>query len=292
MQQGQSKDPRLSARCDYLLDISQRLKTQDNRCTENPMFCVQIKRRDVGYDASYATGQCWRNLDNEEIIYDDDPGFQEPQGAEWKRYGYVDRWETVMATFTEKGCEEYLALNGHNDRMRAHNGEVRICIESFNRCPEMIAIRNALMEEEIFPQQLVTPMKTSIRLDKVRVQFGNFLFSEDELNLLSTAVVESIGLPYHDNSHPDCLFEWPASGQNTFPQDPTAIAENGQRGWVSAKKEYFESQFKWILQEIRKIADTIEGAHSIAVSVLQSRQGQNIYGDFICISVRFYESSH
>lgn len=137
-----------------LLDISERLKTQDNRCTENPMFCVQIKRRDVGYDANYATGQCWHDSANDETIYDDDKDFKgEPEGSEWDNFGYVDRWETVMVAFTEKGCEEYLELNGHNDRRRAHNGEVRIYVESFNRCPEMVRIREALMSnDQALPQ--------------------------------------------------------------------------------------------------------------------------------------------
>ena len=129
-----------------LLAISERIKTQDNRITQNPMFCVQIKVRDVGYDWAYADGHCWRDSANEITIYDDDKDFKgEPEGDEWDKFGYRDRWETVMVAFTEKGCEEYLELNGHNDRRRAHNGEVQIYVESFNRCPEMIAIREALM---------------------------------------------------------------------------------------------------------------------------------------------------
>lgn len=128
------------------LAISEQLKTQDNRCTQNPMFCVQIKRRDVGYDSAYAANKCWNDSSNNKTIYNDDKDFKgEPEGSEWDEFGYLDRWETVMVAFTEKGCEEYLRLNGHNDRRQAHNGEVRIYVESFNRCPEMIAIREALM---------------------------------------------------------------------------------------------------------------------------------------------------
>lgn len=50
-----------------------------------------------------------------------------------------------MVAFTEGGCQEYIELNGHNDRSRAHKGEIRIYAESFRRCPEMIAIREWLM---------------------------------------------------------------------------------------------------------------------------------------------------
>lgn len=125
-----------------LLAISERLKTQDNRCTMNPMFCVQMKVRDIGMDADYATDTVW--MDMESGNFDEVP--PETEGA--VEFGFKDRWETVMVAFTEKGCEEYLALDGHNVRRRAHNGEVRIYVESFNRCPEMIAIREALMAND------------------------------------------------------------------------------------------------------------------------------------------------
>jgi len=129
-----------------LLAISERLKTQDNLATMHPMFCVQIKVRDVGYDTGYCENRCWHDSGNETTIYDDDKDFAgEPEGSEWDEFGYRDRWETVMVAFTRGGCEEYLELNGHNDRRRAHNGEVQIYVESFNRCPEMIAIRETLM---------------------------------------------------------------------------------------------------------------------------------------------------
>lgn len=131
-------------------EISDRLRTQDNRMTQNPMFCVQIKVRDVGYDAEYPDNKCWINADHdEEDLFDDDPGFKEPEGDGWDMFGYKDRWETVMVSFTEGGCNEYLELNGHNDRRRAFRGQVRIYVESFNRCPEMIAIREMIIKSTL-----------------------------------------------------------------------------------------------------------------------------------------------
>ena len=128
--------------------IGEQIRTQDNRCTSNPMFCVRIKVRDVGYDPSYSERQCWHDSANDETIYDDDPDFKEaPTGEEWETFGYRDRWETVMVAFTQKGCEQYLELNGHNDRRRAYRGEVEIYVDTFNRCPEMILIREALMQK-------------------------------------------------------------------------------------------------------------------------------------------------
>lgn len=113
--------------------IGERLRTQDNHCTQNPMYCVQERRREYGYDLAYAEHAVWIDMasgDYEET----EPG---AEGAE--EIGYKDRWETVMVAFTEEGCKEYLRLNGHN------HGETRIYVESWNRCPEMIAIREHLM---------------------------------------------------------------------------------------------------------------------------------------------------
>lgn len=130
-----------------LSQIGERLRTQDNRITMNPMFCVQIKVRDVGYDSAYSDSKCWHDSANCHTVYDDDKDFKAPpEGEEWDEFGYVDRWETVMVAFTEKGCEDYLEIDGHNVRHRAHNNEVRIYVESFNRCHEMIAIRESLMK--------------------------------------------------------------------------------------------------------------------------------------------------
>lgn len=110
--------------------ISERLKTQDNRITQNPMFCVQEKVRDYGYDTSWVGQTVW--MEDGDEVPEGTPGAEET--------GYKDRWVTVMAAFTEGGCKQYLDLNGHN-----HRGELRIYVESFNRCPEMIAIREALL---------------------------------------------------------------------------------------------------------------------------------------------------
>lgn len=123
-----------------LAKIGALIKTQDNRCTADPMFCVQQRRRMVGFDANYAERFCWHNTEDcEDTIFDDDPNFKEPEGKQWEKFGYVDEWETVMVAFTEDGCKEYLRQNGHN------LSHPRIDVESFRRCPEMIQIRKWLL---------------------------------------------------------------------------------------------------------------------------------------------------
>jgi len=117
-----------------LSDISERLRTQDNQCTCEPMFCVQEKKRDIGYDPSCSNGNTvWIDTEGGDYI----EVLPETPGAE--EYGYKDRWETVMVCFTEEGCKDYLRQNGHN------HGETRIYVESFHRCDEMIRIRQFLM---------------------------------------------------------------------------------------------------------------------------------------------------
>lgn len=114
-----------------LLEIAARLRTQDNRITQNPMFCVQTHRRDV-VPGGFEDETVWV-LDGEEV----DEGTEDAE-----EYGIRWRWETVMVAFTEEGCKEYLRQNGHN------LSEPRIYVESFNRCPEMIAIRDWLLSLE------------------------------------------------------------------------------------------------------------------------------------------------
>ncbi len=119
-----------------LAEIGERIRTQDNRMTMNPMFCVQEKKRVVGMDANYATETVWIDMEsgNADEVAPETPGAEE--------FGFFEYWETVAVAFTEEGCKEYLRLNGHN-----HCRETRIYVESFNCCPEMIAIREALMKD-------------------------------------------------------------------------------------------------------------------------------------------------
>lgn len=131
-----------------LPEISTNLKTQDNRITAEPIFLLQVKVREEGFDSGYSDSQCWINFDNE-VIYDDDKDFVEPEGKEWDNFGYRDRWETVTMCFTEEGCKRYMKINGHNVKPRAFRGEWRIYVDTLYRNEEMINIRKALMGGKI-----------------------------------------------------------------------------------------------------------------------------------------------
>lgn len=116
-------------------EIAKRLRCQDNRCTAEPMFCVQKKVRDIGYIPDYCEDTVWINMQSGDFEE------TEPHAKGSEEFGYKERWETVMVAFTEEGCKDYLRQNGHN------LGETRIYVESFRRCDEMIAVREMLLAE-------------------------------------------------------------------------------------------------------------------------------------------------
>lgn len=126
-------------------EVAEELRTQDNRATYHPMFCVQILVRDCGYDRAYVDGnKCWWSSHFSEWIYKDPP---EDERELWEGpFGYIDRWETVMTSLTRKGCERYLELDGHNVEHRAFRGNVRIYADSFYRNEEMITVREHIMQ--------------------------------------------------------------------------------------------------------------------------------------------------
>lgn len=123
--------------------IAARLHTQDNRITQDPLFAVQQKRRVYGVDSDYCDNS-ERVLDGETFSPEDDDVV--PAGA--RRVGYIDKWEFVTGCFTEQGCKDYIAINGHN----LH--EPRIYAYGSYRNDEFIALRKWLMSLVPAPQAL------------------------------------------------------------------------------------------------------------------------------------------
>lgn len=133
-----------------ILNIAKRLQTQDNRATDAPIFLVEEKIRVYGFDPAYAN--------DAEIVWFDGPNDHEEatpeehakleaewqetgeEPTDWTRTAYQDRWQFVTACFTEAGCQEYIALNGHN-----HRGELRVFADGSYRNEEWRAVRAFLM---------------------------------------------------------------------------------------------------------------------------------------------------
>ncbi|EKP8433399.1 ead/Ea22-like family protein [Escherichia coli] len=124
--------------------IGENIRTQDNRITSDPMFCV-YQKREIVVDADY---------DYDRIVWVDEDGneankrqsrrlellhenFREPP-EKWRRVAVKDIDEFVTCCFTEQGCKDYLAANGHNLRLPF------IYVESGFRNAEYIGIRNWL----------------------------------------------------------------------------------------------------------------------------------------------------
>ncbi len=119
--------------------IGLRLRTQDNRITQDPMFCVQEKVKVFGINPLWSDAEVW--IDTSDGAVECEAPKDGIATTNIIQTGVFEYWKTVMVAFTEGGCEEYLRQNGHN-----HHGETRIYVESFRRCPEMIAIRKLLMD--------------------------------------------------------------------------------------------------------------------------------------------------
>lgn len=132
---------------ELMTEIGERLRTQDNRITQHPLFVVQQRRRIYGAEDQLGEdGHEWYETAEWERIPVDEAAelerkfdiFREvPDG--YTRVAYADTWEFVTACFTEQGCKDFIAVNGHNLK------DPRIYADSGWRNAEWIAIREYLM---------------------------------------------------------------------------------------------------------------------------------------------------
>ena len=129
-----------------LVEIGQRLRTQDNRATDAPIFIVEEQRRTYGFDPAYSDEVVWIDDEGDEADAEKrasleaewDETDEEPDG--WTRTCYQDSWEYVTACFTEAGCRDYLRRNGHN-----HRGALRVYAATSHRNEEWRVVRALLM---------------------------------------------------------------------------------------------------------------------------------------------------
>lgn len=121
-----------------MLPTAPLLLTQDNQCTAEPMFCVMEEVTVYGMDPQWSDEELW--IDTSDGAHEvPAPSDGEETETIIKTGKHVYK-KVVMVAFTEEGAKEYLRQNGHN-----HRGKTSLYVESFNRCPEMIAIRALLM---------------------------------------------------------------------------------------------------------------------------------------------------
>ena len=126
--------------------IGHELLTQDGQCTTDPVFVVQQRKRDYGYDPQFS--------DDGDIVWLNE-GYEVDED-EWKkleakyeetgdepddhyRTAYKDRWEAVTVFFTDKAARKYIEANAH--RMT----NPRVYVDSAYRNKEWQMIRMFLM---------------------------------------------------------------------------------------------------------------------------------------------------
>jgi hypothetical protein len=124
--------------------IIERLHTQDNRITAHPLFAVREKRVIGGLGNEYADSFAWvcdgLAVGSEEVEELDAMRKRgEPVPSTYQRVGYVEKWEFVTSCFTEQGCKDFIACNGHN------LNQPEIYAYSGYRNAEFIALREWLM---------------------------------------------------------------------------------------------------------------------------------------------------
>jgi hypothetical protein len=125
-----------------LLEIGQRLRTQDSRCTAHPIFQVRGIERIYGIDPDYCDDPVW--IDIEDGAREVEAPEDEDNPPEYViRTGYMDKEQIIMQSFTEEACNQYLESNRHRYSRRFR--ELFVYADSLYRCSEMIAIRNFLM---------------------------------------------------------------------------------------------------------------------------------------------------
>ena len=126
----------------FLLDMSERMHTQDNRATAHPIWIVQVEEYDLIDPSFYDT-------DAYEVINDcdhhDSRRFTrkefDPAKVEkgYTAYPLKRRWEPKAYFLTEQGANDYIKSNAHNLR------NPRTYVDSMYRCEEMIELRDWIM---------------------------------------------------------------------------------------------------------------------------------------------------
>ena len=128
-------------------EIRHQLRIQNNRHTDQPIFVVE-ERVLVITEEGYGEDHCeWVNTESGDyevanVLKAHRLNLLRNNHREtgsWKKFFYLETWKFVTSCFTEKGCQEYLKINGHNLR------EPRIYAYGSFRNEEYQTLRTSLM---------------------------------------------------------------------------------------------------------------------------------------------------
>ena len=123
---------------EQLNKIGNEIRTQDNRITADPLFCVFEKQQICGMDGDYSSFYEWYNSDNDDVMDADDMTEDEAEEKGYRAVYSIEIDRFVNAHFTEKAADHFIKINRHNLR------KPFTYVTSLWRCAEMIDIRNYL----------------------------------------------------------------------------------------------------------------------------------------------------
>lgn len=139
---------------DVLKKSASSILTQDNLGTANPAYCVKERTRHFGIDDNYQNdGYEWfcseqqEGFDCDDDMYDALNTIAEYTGEDevnmngdtYQKCYYRDEERTVTTCLTREHAQDYIDGNRHNLK------NPFIYVESFNRNPEMLAVRELLI---------------------------------------------------------------------------------------------------------------------------------------------------
>lgn len=138
---------------DVLKKSAQSILTQDNAATANPAYCVKDKKRAYGFDGTTTNDYVWYSRDDDSEYDNTDDMYKALDtiadeinedeivlnGNTYERSYYELEESTVTTCFTREQAQRYIDENRHNLKNPS------IYVESFNRNPEMLAVRELLI---------------------------------------------------------------------------------------------------------------------------------------------------
>lgn len=131
-----------------LPEIGERIRTDDNRATAEPIFLVQEQVRIYGIDTDYDPPIEWIYADECNPVDSDlasslEAGYQKDhtEPEDYRRVGYQEEWRYVQPFFTEAAADLYIEKNSHR-----HTGKLRTYVDSAYRNWEWIAVRKQLAQ--------------------------------------------------------------------------------------------------------------------------------------------------
>lgn len=130
--------------------IRHELQTQDNACTAHPLYVVFNRRRIHGMDPEFGDSNYdWIDSNSGDYVEADEHQKlvcdryeriygQSPTG--WDKRYFIEVEEFVTCAFTREAADRFVARKYHDYR------HLHVYVESLYRMPEMIAVREALID--------------------------------------------------------------------------------------------------------------------------------------------------